>query len=127
MRFAFFVSRVQIIAESGVTFPEWDETDEAANAVADAFFEERYGDCKLPPEVIEEINAEGKELAAALDEAGVSYELVTGPDGVTYPEWADDAGDEVAEQFFGEHECDDDEDGAAEEEVPEDEPAAVGS
>jgi len=96
----------------GVTFPEWDLSDEAANAVAEEFFESRYGVEKgffttdvmeLPPELVDELNAEGQELAAAFDAAGISYEMVTDPAGVAFPEWDwdDEAANEVADQFLG--------------------------
>ena len=104
--------------DEGVTFPEWDKSDAAANQVAEDFFESGVEKgffttdvMDLPPELVEELNAEGQELADALDAAGMSYEMVTDPAGVAFPEWDwdDEAANEVAEQFLGtKHgECDD--------------------
>jgi hypothetical protein len=92
----------------GVRWIEWDFGDEAANEAAKQFFSERYGDfeeCQLPQEVIDEINAEGRDLAQALSDAGIAVTMVAEGDGITYPEWAeadDVAAEAVLEQFFGE-------------------------
>ena len=90
--------------DEGVTFPEWDESDEAANAVADELFDELDAEFvkDLPPEVIEEINAEGAALADAFDAAGIAYEMVTEPGGISYPEWdwEDEAANEIADEFY---------------------------
>ncbi|NNK91381.1 MAG: hypothetical protein HKO87_03035, partial [Acidimicrobiia bacterium] len=101
------VSYEMVTEDIGITYPEWDWEDEAAEAVADEFYKDLYGDEEwfdeeLPQEVIDEINAEGAALAAAFDAAGVSYEMVTDEMGVTYPEWdwEDDAAKDVVDQFY---------------------------
>ncbi|NNC74528.1 MAG: hypothetical protein HKN93_03340 [Acidimicrobiia bacterium] len=101
------ISYEMVTEDVGITYPEWDWEDDAANEVADEFYSDLYGDDEwfdeeLPQEVIDDINAEGAALAAAFDAAGISYEMVTEDVGISYPEWdwEDDAANEIADGFY---------------------------
>ena len=77
-------------------------TDDAAALDCEALFDDVFGvvEWTPTPEELAEINAEGQELAALLDAAGASYEMVTDDLGITYPEPADEAGWEIVDGYY---------------------------
>lgn len=131
----------QMVADDvGITYPQWDESDPAANEAVEQYYADKFGELpfqgifdgifdegftfdfgmdfdalsdencemafgelfELPDDVVADINAEGAELAAALDAAGVTYEMVTDESGITFPEWDknDDTANEAVEQYY---------------------------
>lgn len=95
----------EIVEEGGIRWVEWDEDDEAANAAISEFFAPSADE-------VAEIQAEIDEWIAALDAAGIRYELVTDEYGISYPEVAEadlDKLEELEGEFF--EDCEDLEEG----------------
>ncbi len=93
----------EVETEEGFRFVVWDESDEKANEIADAYYDE-----VLPPltqEEIDEINAMEDALAKAFDEAGIEYEVETDDDGVRFVVWdeSNEQANEVADRYFEEN------------------------
>jgi hypothetical protein len=74
--------------EFGFTSIEYDFTDEQAQAIADAVFEELYGPFEGIPEAeLERMAAVVDALVAEFDAAGIEYAVVEDPFGGTYVEF----------------------------------------
>lgn len=89
--------------ESGWEWVEWDYEDPAANAIADEFYRDIYPVEELPAEELEYIRAENEQLIAALDEAGIAYEVITEEGGYEWVEWdyEDPEAQAVVDEFYG--------------------------
>ena len=134
------IAHEMVTDDVGITYPQWDESDPAANEAVEQYYADKFGELpfqgifdgifdegftfdfgmdfdalsdencemafgelfELPDDVVADINAEGAELAAALDAAGVTYEMVTDESGITFPEWDknDDTANEAVEQYY---------------------------
>ena len=93
-----------ITDEGGWEWVEWDYEDPAAQEVVDAFYVERYPPEPIPEEELERIREENAGLMAALDEAGIAYELITDEGGWEWVEWdyEDPAAQEAVDAYYAE-------------------------
>ena len=93
-----------IADEGGWEWVEWDDEDPAAWEVVDAFHLERYPPERIPEEELERIRQENAGLMAALDAAGVAYELIADEGGWEWVEWDYEsrAAQEVVDAFYAE-------------------------
>jgi hypothetical protein len=94
----------------GFEYVGWDYSDGVAQAVVNSFYRSRYPDEGSFEEVISEedlehIRDENASLMAALDDAGIAYELVAEAAGFEWVEWdyEDPAARDVVDGFYGEH------------------------
>ena len=85
--------------EFGFTSIEYDFTDEQAQAIADAVFEELYGPFEGIPEAeLERMAAAVDALVTAFDEAGIDHVVIEDPFGGTYVEF--DYEDPIALEIY---------------------------
>lgn len=93
-----------VTEEAGFEWVEWDEEDSAAQAVVEAFSNEFYPSEPIPEAELAQIREENAALAAALDQAGVAYELITEEIGFEWVEWdyEDRAAQAVVDAFYAE-------------------------
>lgn len=87
----------------GWEWVEYDWEDPEAQAIADEFYAERYAE-EVPPEELARMREENAGLMAALDEAGIDYEVIVEPGGWEWVEfdWEDPDAQAVAEEYFAE-------------------------
>ncbi len=88
----------------GIAWPEFDDTDPAAMAKLTELMVTSVLTEDLTPEDVAWINEDAKGLAAAFDEAGVSYQWQEGDNGVRIPVWdfSDESAMEVLDTFMTE-------------------------
>ncbi len=93
-----------VTEEGGYEWVEWDYEDPAAQEVVDAYFSELYPMEPLPAEELERIREENAGLIAALEAAGIAFEVVTEEGGYEWVEWdyEDPAAQEVVDAYFSE-------------------------
>ncbi|MEM7285875.1 MAG: hypothetical protein AAF480_05950 [Actinomycetota bacterium] len=96
----------------GFSWVEYDYEDGIAQAVANSYYRDLYPDewaeplegeiFEIPEEDLEFMREENAALTAALDEAGVAYELITDEGGWEWVEWdyEDPAAQEVVDAFY---------------------------
>ncbi len=90
--------------EGGYEWVEFDYEDPAAQEVAESYYNELYPSEPLPAEEIERIREENAGLTAALDAAGITYEVQVDESGYEWVEfdYEDPEAQEVVEGYYSE-------------------------